>query len=160
MYYLQSRYYNPEWGRFINEDEIATITGDVLSTNMYAYCKNNPINMSDADGDRPIFSDSLADETDEMRAVSLAIMNHKYDYDNGTIENSNILFYKEHTNNARPSTQEKHQKGQTRKQTDNRGEKGDSRRKPNPNKRRTQNIEITPPTLGVPQKVILIGGVH
>ena len=53
LYYLQSRYYNPDWGRFINADGIAAVTGDVLSTNMFAYCKNNPVSMSDADGERP-----------------------------------------------------------------------------------------------------------
>jgi hypothetical protein len=41
----------------------------------------------------------------------------------------------EHTKNARQSTKEKHEKGQTRKQKDSGGEKGDARRKPNPNKR-------------------------
>lgn len=34
----------------------------------------------------------------------------------------------EHTKNARPSTQEKHQKGRARNQQDYGGEKGDSRR--------------------------------
>ena len=35
---------------------------------------------------------------------------------------------KEHTKGARKSTEEKHQKGQSRKQRDGRGEKGDARR--------------------------------
>ncbi|NOV89872.1 RHS repeat-associated protein [Clostridium acetobutylicum] len=51
LYYLQSRYYNAEWGRFVNADVITAVTGDILSTNMYAYCKNNFINMSDVNGD-------------------------------------------------------------------------------------------------------------
>ncbi|WP_084757225.1 RHS repeat-associated core domain-containing protein [Clostridium sp. DMHC 10] len=158
LYYLKSRYYNPDWGRFVNEDTIAAVTGDVLSTNMYTYCANNPINMSDEDGDRPIFSDSIADETDEMRAASLACMSsvnmNRYE------ENQNILFYKEHTNNARPSTEEKHQKGQTRKQRDSGGEKGDARRRPNPNKHRNQNIEMTPTSLklSISERVLMIGG--
>ena len=36
----------------------------------------------------------------------------------------------EHTKNARPSTEEKHEKGQSRKGRDQGGEKGDNRRKP------------------------------
>ncbi len=44
--------------------------------------------------------------------------------------------YKEHTNNARPSTKGKHEEGETRRQRNQNGEKGDARRKPNPNKRR------------------------
>ena len=53
LYYLQSRYYNPEWGRFINADSpdlISVIQDDVLSPNAFAYCKNNPINSSDPTG--------------------------------------------------------------------------------------------------------------
>ncbi|MDV3428896.1 MAG: hypothetical protein LIR50_18045 [Bacillota bacterium] len=36
MYYLQSRYYNPEWGRFINADGLVGSTGELLSHN----CRN------------------------------------------------------------------------------------------------------------------------
>jgi RHS repeat-associated protein len=50
LYYLNSRYYNPEWGRFINVDGILGTPGELLSHNMYAYCLNNPINMSDPSG--------------------------------------------------------------------------------------------------------------
>jgi RHS repeat-associated protein len=50
LYYLQSRYYNPEWGRFINADAIAGAMGELLGHNIFAYCKNNPINMQDSDG--------------------------------------------------------------------------------------------------------------
>ena len=51
LYYLQSRYYNPEVGRFINPDVFATTDVDgVLSANMFAYCENNPIRNSDFSG--------------------------------------------------------------------------------------------------------------
>ncbi len=54
MYYLQSRYYNPQVGRFLNADnEIANIGGDVLGFNVFAYCVNNPVNMSDDTGNWP-----------------------------------------------------------------------------------------------------------
>ena len=41
---MQSRYYNPEVGRFINADAIAYLGADgaLLSYNLFAYCKNNP----------------------------------------------------------------------------------------------------------------------
>lgn len=55
-----------------------------------------------------------------------------------------IKLYKEHTNGARPSTKNKHEKGQTRKNKDNFGEKGDARRKPNPNKRRPNYMDASP----------------
>ena len=55
LYYLQSRYYDPKIGRFINADSY-TDTGDtVLSTNMFAYCENNAVNGIDPDGDDAIW---------------------------------------------------------------------------------------------------------
>ncbi len=48
LYYLQSRYYNPEWGRFLNADNMMNDT--LLGKNLYAYCENNPINNIDPDG--------------------------------------------------------------------------------------------------------------
>ena len=52
LYYLQSRYYDPAIGRFINADAFAsTDTKDLLGTNMFAYCENNPINNHDSSGD-------------------------------------------------------------------------------------------------------------
>ena len=54
MYYLQSRYYNPQVGRFINsDDQIADVGGSVLGFNVFAYCVNNPVNMSDDTGNWP-----------------------------------------------------------------------------------------------------------
>ncbi|MBM7871484.1 RHS repeat-associated protein [Clostridium pascui] len=53
LYYLQSRYYNPSWGRFINADGIAGQTSNLLSHNMFAYCLNNPVNMVDHYGFLP-----------------------------------------------------------------------------------------------------------
>jgi RHS repeat-associated protein len=50
LYYLQSRYYNPEWGRFINGDAVLGLTGELLSHNLFAYCLNNPVNMVDFNG--------------------------------------------------------------------------------------------------------------
>ena len=50
LYYLQSRYYSPEWGRFINFDNYGGEIGSLLSHNGYAYCGNNPVNMFDENG--------------------------------------------------------------------------------------------------------------
>lgn len=41
LYYLNARYYNAEWDRFINADGIAGNQGKLLSENMFTYCKNN-----------------------------------------------------------------------------------------------------------------------
>jgi RHS repeat-associated protein len=50
LYYLQSRYYNPEWGRFVNADAIVGEKGELLSHNMFAYCSNDAVNMEDPNG--------------------------------------------------------------------------------------------------------------
>ena len=52
FYYLQSRYYNPEVGRFISADDTEYLgaDGSALSYNLFAYCLNNPVNRTDADG--------------------------------------------------------------------------------------------------------------
>jgi len=46
LYFLQTRYYDPETGRFINGDSQLN-TDSLLGYNMFAYCENTPINMSD-----------------------------------------------------------------------------------------------------------------
>ena len=53
MYYLQGRYCNPEWGRYINVDGLVGVLGELLTANMVAYCMNNPINMTDLSGRFP-----------------------------------------------------------------------------------------------------------
>ena len=50
FYYLQSRYYDPELGRFLNADSYASTGQGVLGNNMFAYCGNNCVNMHDPDG--------------------------------------------------------------------------------------------------------------
>lgn len=50
LYYLQSRYYNPEMGRFINGDAFASTGQGLLGNNMFAYCGNNPVNYADPTG--------------------------------------------------------------------------------------------------------------
>ncbi len=49
LYYYRARYYDPEIGRFLNEDP----KGFGAGINFYAYCANNPINFNDPDGLEP-----------------------------------------------------------------------------------------------------------
>ena len=55
LYYLNSRYYDPEVGRFINTDSLLGANGDVLASNLFVYCKNNPICQYDPTGHDPEF---------------------------------------------------------------------------------------------------------
>ncbi len=50
LYYLQSRYYNPTWGRFINADSVLAIGAEISTYNAFAYCGNNPTIHSDKSG--------------------------------------------------------------------------------------------------------------
>ena len=50
LYYLQSRYYDPEIGRFINADSYTSTGQGILGNNMFAYCLNNPILLDDHAG--------------------------------------------------------------------------------------------------------------
>ena len=53
-YYVSSRYYNSEIGRWINADSvIAEVGGSIPGYNLFAYCFNNPVNMSDSSGHWP-----------------------------------------------------------------------------------------------------------
>ena len=50
FYYLNSRYYDPEIGRFINADGYVSTGQGILGNNMFAYCGNNPVNRADPTG--------------------------------------------------------------------------------------------------------------
>lgn len=59
LYYLQSRYYDPNTGRFINADNPSILrlsAINVLGVNLFAYCWNNPVNYSDSSGMLPLWA--------------------------------------------------------------------------------------------------------
>lgn len=63
LYYLQSRYYDPETTRFLNMDKYF-IAGDYINgMNMYAYCLNNPVMYVDPSG-----------KSSEQIAIDVAVM--------------------------------------------------------------------------------------
>ena len=52
LYYLGSRYYSPEIGRFISPDSVSYLgaNGGFVSYNLFAYCENDPGNRIDCAG--------------------------------------------------------------------------------------------------------------
>ena len=52
LYYLQSRYYDPTVGRFLNADDVNYLDVDrlALDNNLYAYCENDPVQCDDVSG--------------------------------------------------------------------------------------------------------------
>lgn len=54
MYYLGSRYYNQNWGRFLNADTSSVLSASPMSftdKNLFAYCDNNPVARTDDGGE-------------------------------------------------------------------------------------------------------------
>ena len=56
LYYLNSRFYDPNVGRFLNADGIDFLGTDegLLSYNLFAYCLNEPVNRTDDSGNLSI----------------------------------------------------------------------------------------------------------
>ena len=57
LYYLQSRYYDPQVGRFINADGLYSTGQGFVGNNMFAYCGNNPVDRQDTSGTRYMKTD-------------------------------------------------------------------------------------------------------
>lgn len=76
FYYLNSRYYDPETGRFLSEDdkEYLMSNGFDIPENLYTYCKNNPVNMSDCDGYSPVATASVVTLTSLVTIPELALL--------------------------------------------------------------------------------------
>lgn len=54
MYYCKSRYYVPDWCRWLNADNPENIKiGNVVDTNLFAYCNNQPLIYFDENGNIP-----------------------------------------------------------------------------------------------------------
>lgn len=78
LYYLQSRYYDPKTGRFVNADDSAytdTYSGSPLSTNMFAYCENNAINYVDFNGTRTFFLNGINNDSKKNPKYAIKFKN-------------------------------------------------------------------------------------
>ena len=81
LYYLQSRYYDPVLGRFINADGYVSTGQGFVGNNMFAYCNNNPVLYTDICGTRPIAYNEGGIESEDTRKWSYAYMNRKTNVD-------------------------------------------------------------------------------
>ena len=77
LYYLQSRYYDPEMGRFINGDGFTATGQGLLGNNMFAYCGNRPVCNKDVTGTRYIAATSVSKETAYHRRVACYIQKNE-----------------------------------------------------------------------------------
>ena len=71
MYYLQSRYYDPEVGRFLNADAFASTGQGLLGNNMFAYCGNNPANYADPLGYERLLNQAERNAIEGMVSVAI-----------------------------------------------------------------------------------------
>ncbi len=74
LYYVSSRYYDPEICRWINADDVSYLGagGDVLSYNLFAYCLNNPVNMTDESGALPSWAKKIIAAAVIVTTVTIA----------------------------------------------------------------------------------------
>lgn len=54
LYYLQTRYYDPETARFVSRDNNFGSVDNPLSQNLYQYGFDDPVNFVDVDGKNPV----------------------------------------------------------------------------------------------------------
>ncbi len=76
FYYVPSRYYDSGVGRWINADIPETLTADFenfAQYNLFAYCFNNPVNMSDETGTWPSWAKKVVAAVVVVAAVTGAI---------------------------------------------------------------------------------------
>ena len=73
FYYLQSRYYDPANARFISADDpgIIGVVSNSTSMNLFAYCMNNPVNMSDHAGNWPKWATVVLGAAAAVAAVAV-----------------------------------------------------------------------------------------
>ena len=88
LYYLKTRWYDPETGRFISPDSINYLDPQSINgLNLYAYCLNNPVMYTDPDGTIPLLVIALIGA-----AISLAVEFISDLADDGKV-NSNLTDY-------------------------------------------------------------------
>ena len=69
LYYLQSRYYDPETGRFLSMDVTCESGESIVSSNVFNYAENSPIIIANCDGDNnnPVQIFGFERETCELK---------------------------------------------------------------------------------------------
>ena len=73
-YYLQSRYYDPQVGRFLSPDSLEYLDPETIhGLNLFAYCANNPVMAIDPSGHMPKWLQNPSDLFETL-ATSLQLM--------------------------------------------------------------------------------------
>ena len=82
LYYLQSRYYDPETGRFINADDVSYLAPETIhGLNLYAYCLDNPLRFSPSNSvgkKTATFTSKTASALPKWIDVALTAIDHSF----------------------------------------------------------------------------------
>ena len=94
FYYLNARYYNPEWRRFISPDDTAFLDSETPNgLNLYCYCNNDPVNYADPSGHLATLTAVLIGLAIAGVATGFAIASAIDYYDDGQIFNGSVAWY-------------------------------------------------------------------
>ncbi len=69
LVHLRARDYEPTSGQFTTVDPLEGVAGEVTVANAYAYSANDPLNLMDPLGERPICSSKVADSAISPRSL-------------------------------------------------------------------------------------------
>ena len=75
-YYLNTRYYDPNVGRFLSPDVILGANGGLQGYNLFAYCNNNPVMFADPSGRSIVMEmvENIYNKCNEIIAVTTKIL--------------------------------------------------------------------------------------
>ncbi|MCQ2287114.1 MAG: RHS repeat-associated core domain-containing protein [Bacteroidales bacterium] len=91
LYYLNSRYYNPEWGRFLNADIYLNANGDIIGHNLFAYCGNEPTGNVDPLG-YLAFPGEIHNEVEKhLKKIYGWNSEQRINYENGTWGRADLI---------------------------------------------------------------------
>jgi RHS repeat-associated protein len=135
LLYMQARWMDAESGTFLSIDPVVADSGDPQAFNAYAYARNNPRTFTDPSG---MCFDGERGESPPLifpfDALGSPLGGLTGGGSSGAGASPIQLAAEEHTRGARPSTEDKHERGEARKRRDqgktDKAQKAGSKRPP------------------------------
>ncbi|TCV95858.1 RHS repeat-associated protein [Luteibacter rhizovicinus] len=84
LIYMQARYYDPELGRFLSTDPVASVPGTPATLNRFAYAFDNPLSNPDPDGRVVVPANDRAKRLLERAVASSTVVRGQYERLNGS----------------------------------------------------------------------------
>ena len=94
MYYCHTRYYVPDWCRWLCEDSIGLLNpSDLFEQNLYCYCNNNPVCYIDPSGHIAVFLIGLLVGAIVGAGIGFGVTAYRDYKDDGEVFNDSIPWY-------------------------------------------------------------------